>query len=62
MTKLASLVRALGRDDRGAAVAEYGMIITTVTAVVIGLMTLGGGLNDCFRSIGNMLAMVTGHS
>jgi len=62
MARLTATANALGRDHRGIAVMEYGMIITSVGAVIVGLMTLGGSLNDCFRTVGNLLAMVTGHS
>jgi Flp pilus assembly pilin Flp len=62
MGTLADLRRALSRDDRGVAVMEYSMIITTISAVIIGLMTLGGSLNDCLRTVGTLLAVVTGHT
>jgi Flp pilus assembly pilin Flp len=62
MGKLADLMHALSRDDRGVAVMEYGMIITTISAVIIGLMTLGGSMNDCLRTVGMLLTAVTGHS
>jgi Flp pilus assembly pilin Flp len=61
MRKLASLLRALIRDDRGIAVAEYGMVVTVLGGLVIGLMTLGTNVNDCIRAVGSLLTAVTGH-
>jgi Flp pilus assembly pilin Flp len=61
MGTLASLLRALIRDDRGIAVAEYGMIVTVLGGLVFGLTNLGTNVNDCIQSVGSLLMGLTGH-
>jgi Flp pilus assembly pilin Flp len=62
MGKIPNTARALARDDRGAAVAEYGMIITILTGLVVGLMSLGGNVNDSIRAVGSLLmSVLPGH-
>jgi len=58
MVKLASVTRALIRDDRGVALAEYGMIITVLTGLVVGLMTLGGNVSESIQTVGTLLRSV----
>jgi len=59
---LESLVRALIRDDRGMAVAEYGMIVTILSGLVIGLMNFGVSLNGCIRGVGMLLIGLAGQN
>jgi Flp pilus assembly pilin Flp len=62
MEQTKNLLRALIRDDRGVAVAEYGMIVTVLGGLVFGLMTLGTNVNDSIRSVGSLLMGLTGHN
>ena len=61
MRKLTSLLHELVQDDRGAAVAEYGMLVTILVGVVTGLMTLGTDVNDYIRAAGSLLRGLVGH-
>ena len=61
MARLTRLLRALMHDTRGAAVAEYGMILTILVGCVVGLMTLGGNVNDSIQSVGSLLRGLIGH-
>ncbi len=58
MEKLVSVARALVHDDRGVALAEYGMIITVLTGLVVGLMTLGGNVSESIQTVGTLLRSV----
>ena len=61
MQAITEFMRALIRDDRGAAVAEYSMIVTVLIGVVVGLMMLGTNVSDCLDTIGSLLRGLTGH-
>jgi len=55
------MLRALMRDVRGAAVAEYGMIFTILVGLVVGLMTLGTNVSDSIQAVGTLLRGLVGH-
>jgi Flp pilus assembly pilin Flp len=61
MQAITGFLRALIRDDRGAAVAEYSMIVTVLIGLVLGLMALGTNVSDCMDTIGSLLRGLTGH-
>jgi Flp pilus assembly pilin Flp len=63
MGSITRLMRALIRDDRGVAVAEYGMIVMILSGLVVGLMTLGGNVNESIHSVGELLrSVLPGHT
>ena len=63
MGSITRLTRALIRDDRGVAVAEYGMIVMILSGLVVGLMTLGGNVNESIQSVGELLrSVLPGHT
>jgi Flp pilus assembly pilin Flp len=63
MGSITRLMRALIRDDRGVAVAEYGMIVMILSGLVVGLMTLGGNVNESIQSVGELLrSVLPGHT
>ena len=61
MRPITRFLRALIRDDRGAAVAEYSMIVTVLIGVVAGLMMLGTDVSDYLVTIGSLLRGLAGH-
>jgi Flp pilus assembly pilin Flp len=62
MGNLTNLARALNSDSRGIAVAEYGMIVSVLTGLVVGLMTLGGNVSESIQSVGLLLrSVLPGH-
>ena len=63
MGSITRLTRALIRDDRGVAVAEYGMIVMILSGLVVGLMALGGNVNESIQSVGELLrSVLPGHT
>ena len=61
MGRFTRQLRALIRDVRGAAVAEYGMILTVLVGLVVGLMMLGTNVSDSVQTVGSLLRGLTGH-
>lgn len=54
-TRIAEMKRAF-REDRGAAMAEYGLLIALIAVVCIAVITaLGGKLRSNFQSVDNAL-------
>ena len=44
------------RDDEGATLVEYGMLVALIAAVCVGIVaTLGGKINTAFTTISNAL-------
>ena len=51
----------LAKDEEGAALVEYGMLVGLIAAVCIGAVTtLGGGINTVFGTINAALAAIPG--
>ena len=49
--------RVTFRDDRGATAVEYGLIVSLIAVVLIGVLTvLGGNLVDRFTDIADAIA------
>lgn len=56
MSQLANLVRSLARDEDGATMVEYGVMIALIAAVCIVIITtLGGQVNTAFTTTSNAL-------
>lgn len=50
--KLASLLRAFARDDRGVTAIEYGLIAAGVAVAIVGVVgQMGSALNTTFQSV-----------
>jgi pilus assembly protein Flp/PilA len=50
MTKIASIARSFVRDEDGATMIEYGLMVALIAVVCIGAVTLlGTGANATFR-------------
>lgn len=59
--RLASLVSAADRPDRGAAMVEYALLLGLVAVTVIGaLVSLGGDLTHVFQNTANCMANQSG--
>ena len=61
MSHLTTAIRALTvrshRDEEGAGMVEYALLIVFVAIVaIVGLNTLGGGLNSVFGGIGDSVS------
>lgn len=53
---MTSLLKRLIRDDEGATMVEYGVMIALITAVCIGIITtLGTQVNTAFTTVSNLL-------
>lgn len=51
-TSFASLVKRFARDDRGASLVEYAVLIGLITTVLIGgIALLSGNIDAAFRDI-----------
>jgi pilus assembly protein Flp/PilA len=47
---------ALGRDERGQTMAEYGVVLALITlAVLAGLTLLSGNISSALTSVANLL-------
>lgn len=53
---LLALVEPLRRDERGATMVEYGLMVALIAVVVaVGAALLGTGINDLFTTVeGNL--------
>ena len=46
--------RAMVKDEKGQALAEYGLILALIAVIcIIALQTLGGGVNNALTAIAN---------
>jgi pilus assembly protein Flp/PilA len=53
------LIKRFRRDEEGAALVEYGMLVGLIAVICIGAVTLlGGQINNAFTAITNALAAV----
>jgi pilus assembly protein Flp/PilA len=53
---VSSVVRRFVRDERGATMVEYGLLVALVAVAVIGAVTaLGGSINTFFETADNGL-------
>lgn len=51
LTYLRTMLRTFIKDERGAAMVEYGLIIGLIAVVLIAVLTqLGGGLQNLFQA------------
>jgi pilus assembly protein Flp/PilA len=51
MTKIASIARSFVRDEDGATMIEYGLMVALIAVVCIAAVTaLGAGANNTFTS------------
>ena len=49
-------LRALRRDERGVTAMEYGLIAALIAvAIIAGVTTLGGSLNNMFNNVGGRI-------
>jgi pilus assembly protein Flp/PilA len=56
MTKIASIARSFVRDEDGATMIEYGLMVALIAVVCIGAVTLlGTGANATFGSAAGSL-------
>jgi pilus assembly protein Flp/PilA len=52
MTRLLTSARAFIRDEEGASLAEYGLLLALIAVVCIaGMTTLGGKINTMFNTL-----------
>lgn len=57
MTKLLNNARALVREEDGATMVEYGLMVALIAVVCItAVTTMGGSLNTIFGGIGSKLS------
>ncbi len=57
MSKFASTVRRFVRDETGATMAEYALLIAVIALVAVaGAKTLGDNLSSKFTTIGGKIA------
>jgi len=55
--KVASIIRALAREEDGATMIEYGLLVAIIAMVCAGVIVgLGGSINNTFNSIDDCLA------
>lgn len=56
MRTLTNLVRSLAREEDGATMVEYGIMVALIAAVCIVIIgTLGGQVNTAFTTVSNAL-------
>jgi pilus assembly protein Flp/PilA len=56
MSLLTNLVRSLAREEDGATMVEYGIMVALIAAVCIVIIgTLGGQVNTAFTTVSNAL-------
>lgn len=52
------LMKRFARDDRGASMIEYGILIGLVTAALVGLITgIGGDIQARFQAVSDALGI-----
>jgi pilus assembly protein Flp/PilA len=55
-----TLIKAFVRDEAGAAATEYAFLVIFIAlAIIVGVATLGNGLNTLFSSIGSFVSSKT---
>ncbi|MEJ7810127.1 MAG: Flp family type IVb pilin [Gemmatimonadaceae bacterium] len=55
--KVASIVQALAREEDGATMVEYGLLVAIIAMVCAGVIFgLGGSINNTFNNIDGCLA------
>lgn len=55
-TSFSSLVKRFARDERGASLVEYAVLVGLVTAAtIVVITTLGTNINTAFTNIANRL-------
>ncbi len=56
MSQIASIARRFARDENGATMIEYGLMVALIAVVCIGAVTaLGGGANGTFTTAAGSL-------
>jgi Flp pilus assembly pilin Flp len=55
-----TLLKAFARDEAGAAATEYAFLVIFIAlAIIVGVATLGNGLNLLFSDIGSFVSSKT---
>lgn len=56
MSKFANLVRSFAKEEDGATMVEYGIMVALIAAVCVGIITtLGGQVNTAFATVSGAL-------
>jgi pilus assembly protein Flp/PilA len=56
MTELLTAARKFGRDEKGASLAEYGLVLALIAVVCIaGMTVLGGRINTMFTTLASSI-------
>jgi Flp pilus assembly pilin Flp len=59
MESLLKVARDVGRDDKGATMAEYVLLVGFIALLaVVGASILGGGLSTIYGSVGSAVSQV----
>jgi pilus assembly protein Flp/PilA len=57
---MTALIRTFGRDESGATMVEYGLLVVLIGLIAAtGANLLGNGLNDLFSKIGSVVSNAT---
>lgn len=55
------MLRALWRDEQGAAAVEYGILVALIALAIVGsVMLVGENLNRVFQAVADVLGQVVG--